>query len=287
MHNLIRLFRAAGVRFSRDGCAFLAQALAYNAIFAMIPLALLAVAVFGFIYGTQEGQARLLATVGDIAPNVRAFLAENLQNAVAFRGISGTIAIVGLIWSGKNLFQGLAFALNRALGIQTGRPFLHDILLAIVMLPAMGVVLLVTTAVPPAVTFVTHLTGFGFPALTQLLAVVLSIVVIFFVAATLYTFLPNRHVPWTFGIPGALFTAFAYEISQIAFSLYTARVNVFHVYGALSTVFALLLWLYLNAVIFLFGAELSAVCFDRQEQPAQSAPTLATPGEAAKAEAAN
>ena len=259
MRRLIGILRAAGVRFSRDGCAFLAQALAYNAVFAMIPLGLLAIAAFGFIFGSQDGQDLVLSTIDDVAPALHDLLADNLKNAIAVRSISGAIAIVALIWSGKNLFQGLAFALNRALGVPEGRPLIHDIALAIVMLPVMGLLLLLSTFVPPAVTYLARAGGFSSPALAQTTAFGVSIFLIFVVAATLYRFLPNRKLPWYFGVSGAIFTAIAYEVAQIAFTIFTAHTNLFHVYGALSTVLALLLWFYLLGNIFLYGAEISAV----------------------------
>ena len=267
MRRLIGILRAAGVRFSRDGCAFLAQALAYNAVFAMIPLGLLAIAVFGFIFGSQDGQDLVLSTIDDVAPALHDLLADNLKNAIAVRGISGAIAIVALIWSGKNLFQGLAFALNRALGVPEGRPLIHDIALAIVMLPAMGLLLLLTTFVPPTVTYLARAGGFASPLFAQLTAFGVSIFLIFVVAATLYRFLPNRKLPWNFGISGAIFTAIAYEVAQIAFTIFTARTNLFHIYGALSTVLALLLWFYLLGNIFLYGAEISAVGLEEGAPP--------------------
>jgi membrane protein len=262
VRRLIGILRAAGLRFSRDGCAFLAQALAYNAVFAMIPLGLLAVAVFGFVFGSQEGQDLVISTIDDVAPALHDLLADNLKNVIAVRSISGAIAIVALIWSGKNLFQGLAFALNRALNVPAGRPLVHDIIRSIIMLPAMGLLLLLSTFVPPTVTYLAHAGGFSSPALAQLTAFGVSIFLIFLVAATLYHFLPNKMLPWYFGLPGALFTAIAYELAQIAFTVFTAHTNLFHVYGALSSVLALLLWFYLMGNIFLYGAEICAAVLE-------------------------
>ena len=41
MKRLILAFREAALRFSRDGCAFLAQAIAFNALFTVFPLLIL------------------------------------------------------------------------------------------------------------------------------------------------------------------------------------------------------------------------------------------------------
>ncbi|GAC1614476.1 MAG: hypothetical protein NVS9B12_15300 [Vulcanimicrobiaceae bacterium] len=43
MKRLILAFREAGLRFSRDGCAFLAQAIAFNSLFTLFPLIVLTI----------------------------------------------------------------------------------------------------------------------------------------------------------------------------------------------------------------------------------------------------
>lgn len=45
------MFRAAAVQFSATGAAFLAQAIAFNVVFAAIPLSLVIVAMFGYVFG--------------------------------------------------------------------------------------------------------------------------------------------------------------------------------------------------------------------------------------------
>ncbi len=60
-------------------------------------------------------------------------------------------------------------------------------------------------------------------------------------------------------MPGALTCAVGYSIAQIAFAIYTTLAsNAFQIYGALSALFVLLVWLDLIGVVFLFGAHVSA-----------------------------
>lgn len=257
MRRLIQVFRAAGQRFSHDGCAFLAQAIAYNAAFALFPLALLAIAVLAFLYGSHDGQARALGLVDDFAPEFHDLIAENLTSLVSFSGLSGAVGLLMLVWSGKNLFMALAYALNRALGVPADRPLVHNIVLSIVMLPVIGVILIVGTALPPLLSIATNAIGISF-ALAQVASYGISILLVFAVSALLYTFLPNRRLSWRFGLPGAAFTAIAFALGQLAFTLYAAHTNLLHVYGVISGVLALMLWFYLMGVIFLFGAQISA-----------------------------
>lgn len=253
------IFRAAGTRFSADGCAFHAQAIAFNAIFATFPLVLLVIAVLGFIFGTSEGQARALALVASLAPGVHDVLSAELPMVVRARGISGAISIVALIWSGKNLFMALAYALDRSLGVTKGRPLVTDIAIAIVTIPVVGIVLLVATIVPIAISYAVKQGGLPHADLiAQVTPYGVGAVAIFVLALLLYDYLPNRKVNWRFGIPGAAFTAVSWELAQVAFAIYTTRVDFGHVYGAITAVVILLLWFYYMATIFLFGAQLSA-----------------------------
>ena len=115
MRRLINVFRAAGLGFSQDGCAMLAQAIAFNAVFAVFPLLMLAFAVLGFVYGDTIGAQNAVALLKEVAPGVRGIVLSNLQHIVANRSLSGLVAVIALVWSGKNLFQTLAFALDRHL----------------------------------------------------------------------------------------------------------------------------------------------------------------------------
>jgi membrane protein len=259
MLRVIAIFRAAGLRFSRDGCAFLAQAIAFNAIFAIFPLTILTIAALGYIYGSADGQSHVISLIGSVAPELQSVLTENMHHVVQFRGISGVLASIALVWSGKNLFQGIAYALNRVLDVPVGRPLLVDILVALVMLPMLGVLLTLATAVPLVISFVAAYGPLKTSALaSQIAGYGTGLILIFVVTMGLYTYLPNRRLGLRFGIPGALFVTLAWEIAQIAFALYSTHVNFRHVYGALGAFAALLIWFYYMATIFLFGAELCA-----------------------------
>jgi membrane protein len=258
VRQLVGIFRAAAVRFSEDGCAFLAQAIAFNALFAVFPLLLLTIAVLAFVYGSAEGQAYAVALFSTVAPGVKDVLTENLHQLINLRSVSGIIGLVTLVWSGKNLFMALAYALDRALRVDRGRPLINGILVGLVMLPVVGVLLIAATAVPILITLAVQYGGFpGAPLFSQVAGYASGSLLVFALSALLYAYLPNRNVGIGFGIPGAIFTTVAWEASQIAFAVYTTHVSFAHVYGALSTFAILLLWFYYMGIIFLYGAQLS------------------------------
>lgn len=255
--RLILAFREAGMRFSRDGCAFLSQAIAFNALFAIFPLLVLVLSAASLVF--PDANQHILSVIDEFAPALHQTVADNLRTYVYGRGVSSAVAFLVVVWAGKNLFMGLAFALNRALAVPKSRPLLHDLALSMLMLPMLGLLMIVAVGLPPLVSLAFAFAHFSDPRhLSQLLAYAVSMLLVFVVVIVLYTFLPNRSVRWHFAVPGASFVALMWPAVQYAFAFYTGHVDFTRIYGALSAPLVLLLWFYLIGVIFLFGAELSA-----------------------------
>lgn len=258
MGRVISALREAGLRFSRDGCAFLAQAIAFNALFALFPLVVLILTVASYVYPMAE--TRVLTFFDEFSPTLHQFVAANLQSYIYGRGISSIIALGFLIWSGKNLFMGLAYALDRALGVPKGRPLIHNIALSIVMLPVMAIFLMVAMTLPIILSIAMFVADLpDRQNLTHLGAYLISILLVFIATMVLYRFLPNRDgMTWAFSLPGATIVALLWPVVQFAFAEYTLHVNFTQIYGALSVPLALLLWFYVIGSTFFYGAEFSA-----------------------------
>lgn len=258
--RVIRVFRAAGLRFSAEGAAFMSQAIAFTALFSLVPLSLVAVSMVAFVYGSEAGIARANVVIMSYVPAVGDLLANNIVAVVKFRGLSGIIGVLGLVWSGKNLFQALTYALNRSLGITRYRHIVWDVAIALTLVPVAGVILIVATVLPVVITLFVQFAGLeSLRWAPQIASYAASGALVFLVSAFLYAYLPNRRPRWSAVIPGALTCAIGYSLAQIAFAIYTTLAsNAFAIYGALSALFVLLLWLDLIGVVFLFGAFVSA-----------------------------
>ena len=88
-----------------------------------------------------------------------------------------------------------------------------------------------------------------------------------------YKFLPNRkHKAKTTlrrQLPGAVFTAFGWQLVSFIFSVYLEVFTGFSsMYGSMTTIVLIMLWLYLCMYIILLGGELNALlerCLDKRE----------------------
>lgn len=267
MSRLIRVFRNAAQRFAAEGASFMAAALAFNVLFATIPLLLVAIALLAYVYGTDEGIQRANAAISLYAPQFEDLVANNLDAAVRYRGLSGAIGLLTLAWSGKNVFQALAYALNRSLGVKRDRHFFWDILIALFLVPVVGIVIVVATALPVVITLIVQFAGLeSLRWAPQIASYAGSLGLIFVIIALLYAYLPNHRAPWRAVIAGASVASIGYSVTQIAFAIYTTvAANAFRIYGALSALFAFLLWLEIIGVVFLFGAYVTAA-WEREDR---------------------
>lgn len=102
--------------------------------------------------------------------------------------------------------------------------------------------------------FVGRILGQILNARTFLVFIVLLCVFLF-----LYKMLPNRKATLKSQLPGALLTAMAWMVFSYFFSLYfTFFPNFSNMYGSLTAIIMIMLWLYVCMNIVLYGAEINA-----------------------------
>lgn len=93
--------------------------------------------------------------------------------------------------------------------------------------------------------------------------------VLFLVFLVLYKVLPNRKATFKSQVPGAFLIAAAWMIFSYGFSLYFEFFpNFGNMYGSLTTLIMLMLWLYVCMNLILYGAEINAY-FEKQFREAQ------------------
>jgi membrane protein len=88
----------------------------------------------------------------------------------------------------------------------------------------------------------------------------LLVILMMFILAVLYRYAPDRDKPqWRWVSPGAIVATILWIIASIGFTVYVANFNSYDkTYGSLGGVVVLLTWLYLSALMVLFGAVINA-----------------------------
>ena len=87
----------------------------------------------------------------------------------------------------------------------------------------------------------------------------LVFVMLFLVFLVLYRYMPNRRASLKSQVPGAFLTAVAWSVFSYLFSLYFTFFPDFSImYGSLSTLILVMVWLYFCMNLLLYGAEINA-----------------------------
>jgi membrane protein len=116
--------------------------------------------------------------------------------------------------------------------------------------------------------------------LSRPVGVMTNFVLALLMFALLYKITPYVRTRWTDVLAGAAIAAVLFEIGKAVFVIYLDRGTDFEaVYGSLSSIVVLLLWLYFSAWVLIFGAEYNIVRY--QEGVKSSSDTSSEPEAAA------
>jgi membrane protein len=270
MHVLDRLWKtisnAAGGMGDHRGTQ-LAAGMAYYGVLSIFPAAIVLAAAAGFILDDQAARQDAIdyllreLPLSDAGGNdVESLLDGVTQNSTTL-GIIGLIALLisasALVGAVRNSLS-LIFDEDVRRGFVRGKTF--DVLLVIVL----GTLFVVSFAASIAGHFDVHLDGSVGSVIETIInmvgnSVVPLLITIVLVTAT-FKFLPAVRRPLRDLWPGIVFVTLGYELLKRGFAVYLDSFsNYSAVYGSLAAVVAFMIFIYLVAFAFLFGAEMSAV----------------------------
>jgi membrane protein len=267
MKRVVALVRAALSGYGRHADSEFAAALAYRALFALVPFVALLAAVLDAALPTGAREDVVDWLLGALPGNeLQASVDRELATSGALTSLAGIIALGTLIWSATGMTGSLrtAFWVIWESGPRPAfvRAKLRDVLalgvLATLVLASFGLSLLTQVAIQAGV----HLTdwlglasaGGAVRVATELLAsgaaTFAALLVIYGLAAPVR---PALQALW----PGALAAAVAIDLGVAAYAFYLVHLASFStVYGPLGAAFAFLALLYVASALVLFGAEL-------------------------------
>ena len=98
-----------------------------------------------------------------------------------------------------------------------------------------------------------------------------SFLLVFLIFALIYRLTPYAAVTWSQVLPGALLATVLFELGKTGFVVYLEKMaNLQAIYGSLSSIIVLLLWLYVSALILILGAEYNIVRWRIRNETAET-----------------
>ncbi len=262
----LRLLWIAGLNFVADDGPQRAGHIAFASLLAFFPFLIFLTALAGF-FGQSEASADFIAFAFEIMPvevglAVNPALVEVLERT---RGGLMTISLAGAVWVASSGVEALRVALNQAYGVRQRRPFWRrrvQNLLFVVLVSAGIIVATMGIVVGPVIWgyLEAHL---EVPALWKLAWTAarygIGSIGMFGVLCCLYHWLPNRRQRWRYVGPGAAVAVVVWLAAATLFALYLSHVATYTMtYGSLGGIFIALVFFFVSAAVFIYGAEVNA-----------------------------
>jgi len=262
-----------------------AASIAYYALLSLFPFFLLAFALLGRATADAADRNAVLSFVLRYFPTQFDFITKQLDE---FRtsglslGITGTIA---LVWGSLGFFGAISSAVNYAWGVEKQRSFWKHKLFSFLMLVVAGTVLLVALLLVSASQlageswFAEVLEGFpGLMVLRHFTVRYATTLLFILVVGLVYYFVPNAQVRFRDVWVGALVTGLLWKGALEGFSWYVRDMTRFTaVNGSIAAVVVFLVWVYLQAVILLYGVEFTAAYARLRRGRPEDVPAAPTP----------
>ena len=268
-------------RLSEAKVLLLAAALAYYAAFSLGPLLLLLGGWLGVLLRGSPEMAQpfrqaLTDLLGQIMPltedagdlvqtSIDLILTQLGEGAV----VRTALSVLVLLWASSSFFAVLQAALEMIFDVREQRGFFRKRLVALLLVLAVAIFLIIEVlgaALGDAVTQVWQVVQTWAESIDVMLPDAelpggfrpLRIAATLAVFALCFRYLPRRHTDWLSAVAGAAFSAVLLILMRLVLTA-TFSIDRFNlVYGVITSVVVLLLWLYLAMIGFLLGAVLAA-----------------------------
>lgn len=260
-------------RFQRHRCTTAAAAIAFHVLFSVFPLILLITVVLGSRMRSAEVRSAItdgLMNALPLDPSARDQIDNLLQIANANLPAIGVIGAIALVWSASGMLGSVRGAMELAWeGFGGTRPFLRGKLVDAVLLTVLVTVILSSFLIGVLLSFVPQIprdalgsSGFWHDAtlfVRPWIGPLASLVSSIFVMLLAYKFLPKPRPAVRYALVGAVIAGILFEIARRVFTVYVEKIARYDlVYGSIGTIIAFLFFVYIAAIILLYGAELGA-----------------------------
>jgi len=282
--TLFAIWRGVTGIFNSDDLTF-ASSIAYYALLSLFPFFLLVLTVLASVTTTDADRAAVLGFVLRYFPQQFAFVDDQLTSLQQSRLQLGVVGGVLTAWAAMGVFGAVTSAVNHAWGVEKQPSYFKHKLISFLMLVASAVLLLAGLLLVSAINIVEAGWFAGVLARTPGLIVLTSYalksastVIFIFIVGLVFYFVPNAKVRFRDVWVGAVVTGLLWRGALAGFSIYVrdagARLSI---HGSITAVVVFLLWIYISAVILLYGVEMTAAYARLRRHRPQEIPAAPAP----------
>ena len=247
----VRLVFLVGRRLWLDNCPRQAGALAYQTVLSLVPLLAVSVSVTSWLNLVEYQESLNRFAASHLVPSAADAVGQYIIQAasgVRIRAL-GIVGGIGLAALSIMLLLTIERAVNEIFRCTAARPMWRRITVSLILL----------LAGPAALALSAYFTG-RVLVLPGFLGVLKPFAVSIPALALCYQLVPHTRVQVRFSMTAAVVTSILFETLKYAFALYVKHLGatLSYLYGTFAILPVAMIWIYVNWLVFLFGAELNA-----------------------------
>jgi len=257
-----------------DKILFMAGAISYNLLIAVVPLFLLAVGVWGYVLPRfGEPSEVIIGLVENSIPemggeiDLLAGLESTINGLVASRAGYSIVGLIVFLWLSTRVVTTLRIALLDVFDLAADRGVVRGKIFDMEVVVVVGALALFNVALA---IFLQLLRGWGTDLLgipedllgstQRVLATLVGLASTWTMFAVVYWYIPVRRISWHTAWVAATVMAVSYEAMKWGFGLYITSVADYRsTYGNFANVVVLLFWIYYVSVGFVLSGEVAQV----------------------------
>ena len=245
---------------------------AFFIILSFIPCVIL---LFSLLQFTSIDKVTITVMIQKILPReMQTFFAGIIRDAYNRTASTVSLSALATVWSAGRGMMALTQGLQWIAGIKESRNYFavrfRATLYTVVMLLSIIVFLLLGVFGNALLNII----AVRFPIATYAVEIIIDIKNVFLllfatvIFTLIYRFMPGNEIPLSQHLPGAVVSSLGWFLFSYAFSVYVDDFSGFsNMYGSLTALILLMLWLYFGMYITLIGAEFNQLLVKRREKP--------------------
>lgn len=262
MREILKKIKNITDKIAEDHISAYAAQSAFFIMLSLVPILLLLMTMVRF---TPITQADIMAAAYELFPKTVSSTIISIVNEVYSQtGTAISVSLLVVLWSAGKGVLAISNGLNTIRGQVETRNyiflrlraaiytvlFLLAIILSLVFLGFGNSISMLVNKYIPVFQYV-----MDFIIETRTIIMILVLIVF---SLSIYMFLPNKRRRLRSQLPGAIFTAFGWTFASFIFSIYMDIFKGFsNMYGSLTTIVIIMLWLYFCMYIMLLGGEMN------------------------------
>ena len=251
---------------------YLAAAIAFYSFLSIFPLSIALITLWRFVVGLEGFEDRLITGIVTQIPVLAetdgpSFVEGFIRNVSNQPAVTSSLTGLGLFIAGMGVFGSIRKSVNVIWGIHRPRPFLIERAIDFIMMLVASSLLFLSILLSAIVSFVEEIAQLlatevvPFDQWVLLVAgLAIPSAITYVVFTVVYWWLPNTKVRLVEILGVALLATIAFEIAKYIFIFFLRNSGglLASIYGSISTIMMFFFFVYVEAIILLAGAMLSA-----------------------------